>query len=402
MQVKHLSLTNFRNYARLELALPSPRTVIQGDNAQGKTNLLESIYMLATTRSHRAGMERELISWEAVKEGQPWARIAAQVERAGGTLQVEIALSTAEAAVSYSPSGRHGAALGQVQKRIRINGLPRRALDLVGQVNVVMFSSDDIATISGAPAWRRRYLNLTLSQIDRRYLRALQRYARVLAQRNHLLKLVREGRATPHELDFWDRELVENGAYLTVERQRAIASLEGLARRIHRDLTAGREELCLAYIASAAQGHGEGASAGLAEPEVARLLSQGLGAARDREVAAGASLVGPHRDDLRFLCHGVDMGIYGSRGQQRTVALSLKLAEAEFMLSRSGETPVLLLDDVLSELDKPRRRHLLSSLAGCQVLITTTDLDPFEASFLAQATVLQVSEGRVDPACTTT
>ena len=390
MQVKHLSLTNFRNYARLELDLPPHPTVIQGDNAQGKTNLLEGIYMLATTRSHRAGTERELINWGAAREGQPWARIAALVERAGGPLQVEIALSAAEAS-AIPGHGRGGeAALGQVQKRIRINGLRRRALELVGQVNVVMFSSDDIAVIGGAPSLRRRYLNLTISQVDRRYLRTLQRYARVLSQRNHLLRLIREGRATPHELEFWDRELVENGAYLTVERHRAVASLEGLARRIHQSLTAGREELALIYLASAAQGPAEPAA-------VAQRLSQRLNAARDREVAAGTSLVGPHRDDLRFLGNGVDMGIYGSRGQQRTIALSLKLAEAEFMLSRSGEPPVLLLDDVLSELDKPRRGHLFSALASYQqVLITTTDLDPFEAEFLAQATVLRVTEGRVE------
>ena len=359
-------MTNFRNYERLELDLPPHVTVLQGDNAQGKTNLLEAIYLLATAKSHRATTERELINWSTPREGSGMARLLAQVQKASGSLRVEIALVTAD------PDDAH------VQKRIRVNGVPRRAIDLVGQVNVVIFSSQDIDLIGGAPSLRRRYLDITNSQVDSRYLRALQRYNKVLLQRNHLLRLIGERRAEEGQLGFWDRELVETGSYLTAERQLMVAELDELARPIHHQLSSG-ESLKIVHLPSAT---GD--------------FHQRLTEARRKEIAQGMTLVGPHRDDLAFLVNDVDMNTYSSRGQQRTITLSLKLAEARFICSKMGEEPILLLDDVLSELDSKRRHHLLGSIASYQqVVITTTDLDRFDADFLAEAALFQVREGRI-------
>jgi len=270
-----------------------------------------------------------------------------------------------------------------VQKRIKLNGINRRAIDLIGQVNVVLFGSQDIDLIAGAPSIRRRYLDLTNSQVNSRYLRALQQYNKVIAQRNHLLRLIGEHRAQSDQLDFWDRELLEHGSYIIDARKLMVAELEELAQPTHHQLTAGRERLRVTYLPSV----------GAAE------FQDRLQQVRDREVAQGMSVVGPHRDNLSFIANDIDMNIYGSRGQQRTIALSLKLAEARFMNSKTDDAPILLLDDVLSELDLTRRQHLLDFLTSQhQVIITTTDLNCFTPAFLAtEASLFQVKEGTLTP-----
>ncbi len=370
--IQHLSLANFRNYVRLELSLPPRTTLLLGDNAQGKSNFLEAIYLLATGKSPRAGADAELINWAALKQS-PVARLEAQVQRAAGSLRLETALRahiTSEEQPHY------------VQKRVRINGVVRRAVDLIGLMNVVLFSPKDIDLVDGEPALRRRYLDITNSQVDQHYLRCLQRYQRVLRQRNRLLRLIAERRARPQELDFWDQELVDAGSYLIQQRGQTVAALDELARLIHEQLTGSQEQLNILYKRSVSQ------------EEFPRALFQ----SRDKELAQAMTLVGPHRDDLRFLVQEKDMATYGSRGQNRTVALSLKLAEAQFFTSKSGDPPILLLDDVLSELDVPRRHHLLQAAPGYhQVVITSSDSDRFPADFWAQATKFRVSAGTIEP-----
>ncbi len=397
MIITHLSLTNFRNYASLEFDLPPHTTVFQGENAQGKSNLLEAIYILATSRSPRTLSDRELINWDAFKEEIPACRMASVVRKAGSELKLEIALSARAANPPRSddlfrrwqPTTRSS----PVQKRIRINGVVRHAADLIGQLNVVTFSVYDIDLVGGEPALCRRYLDITNSQIDHKYLRNLQRYNRVLWQRNQLLRLISENKANPDELAFWDEQLVETGAYLIVQREHTVAALNQLIQGIHEELSGGQGKLNLVYLRSIDRQREESEA-----KETAGVFTKALQAARDKEIAQGMSLVGPHRDDLRFLVGEVDAGIYASRGQQRTVALSLKLAEAKLMLSVTKEHPVVLLDDVLSELDARRRHHLLDSAASYQqVLITTTDLDRFEQSFLSQASLFRVTQGYIEP-----
>jgi DNA replication and repair protein RecF len=397
--ITHLSLTNFRNYASLELDLPPHITVLQGDNAQGKSNLLEAIYILATSRSPRTTSDRELINWSALRDELSACRLVADVKKAKGKLHLEIAISSKASGIQEKDifSWRRQQMVNAIpaQKRIKINGVVRRAVDLIGQLNVVTFSVHDIDLVGGEPALRRRYLDITISQIDHQYLRSLQRYQRVLWQRNQLLRAIAENKSSPDELAFWDKELVQTGAYITVNRERTVAALDRLAQTIHDELSGEQGRLSLVYFRSIDREKGKEDSQ---IQEIADKFAQALNAVRNREIAQGASLIGPHRDDLRFLVNEVDAGIYGSRGQQRTIALALKLAEARLMQSKTGELPVLLLDDVLSELDAKRRHHLLdAAVKHEQVIITATDLDRFEPGFLKQATLFKVSQGRIEP-----
>jgi len=304
---------------------------------------------------------------------------------------VPLSYSAGTAPGAGSKASKHS----QTYKRIKVNGVPRRATDLVGLINVVAFSVHDIDIIDGEPALRRHYLDVTNCQLDSQYMRHLQRYQKVLSQRNRLLRQIAENQATEEELSFWDHELILTGSYLSVQRDHLVAEIERLAQDIHGELSGSGDVLTIAYISSIHKEIGKGDSR---IEETADLFTRSLQAARVREVAQGVTLVGPHRDDLRFLTNDVDTGIFGSRGQQRTIALSLKLAEASFMLQKTGDHPILLLDDVLSELDSRRRDHLLQSVARYrQVLMTTTDLDHFETVFLEQASLFNVEDGTVQP-----
>ncbi len=394
MRCTHLSLVNFRNYLRLELDLEAGVTVLVGDNAQGKSNLLEALFVLATTKSFRASAERELINWGALAESPAYARIGARVERASGPLRLEILIREDER--RFDPLSPQEA-MATVTKRIKVNGVQRRAIDTLGLVNVVLFSPQDIDLVQGSPQVRRRYLDVTIAQTDRRYCRALAHYNKVLLQRNHLLRQIRERHARADQLFVWDQELVRTGAFITWQRWRAVNALHRLAHAIHRDLADQQELLAVHYRASIAlpTPWPEGPAEAVVSALATRFQEQ-LERARDRELAQGVSLVGPHRDDLAFTVDGRPLNLYGSRGQQRTVALAMKLAEAAYMREQTGEPPILLLDDLMSELDETRRRRVLAALApDQQVILTTTDLEALTPDFLAAATVLRVTRGLV-------
>jgi DNA replication and repair protein RecF len=377
---------SFRNYARLELALSPGITILVGDNAQGKSNLLEALYLLATTKSFRASADRELINWRASATELSYARLIADVRRGGGREKVEIVVREEPRVESTEPT--NGPA---TSKRLKINDLPKRAIDFLGAVNVVMFAPTDIELVDGPPSICRRYLDITISQVDPRYVRALSRYNRVFVQRNHLLRQLRDHHGRPEHLEPWDQELAEAGAYVVQQRAATIDLLGELSRDVFRELTGRLEQMEVAYRPSVEL------SATDAEPAgIVRAFLRQLQQSRGREIAAGASLSGPHRDDLAFVVDGRPMGTYGSRGQQRTVALALKLAEAQFLHRRTGEEPILLLDDVLSELDESRRRHVLEAIARTQqVIFTSTDLKPYAPDFLARASVLTVCAGTI-------
>jgi DNA replication and repair protein RecF len=378
MRLSHLSLHNFRNYVRLDLDLRPGVTLLLGDNAQGKTNLLEAIYYLATTRSPHAGADRELVNWLAVdEEPLPYARLVGRVARAASDLTIEITLTQ---------QANNGT---RYRKQIRLNGVAKRAMDLLGQLNVVLFLPDDIALVFGSPSRRRRYLDATLCQIDPPYCRTLSQYNQIVTQRNALLRDLRERGGDPAQLAFWDERLVQHGAYLVARRWEALVALDELARAVHNELTDRAERLHLRYVPSV-EIDGQGAVDAVQAAFQAQL--EGL---RRREIAAGVTLVGPHRDEMRFLINDVDAGIYGSRGQQRTAALALKLAEVDLMRRETGEHPVLLLDDVLSELDAHRRRFLLHYLddGPQQAVITATELDTVPETFLQRCHLWRVQMG---------
>jgi len=401
--LSHLSLTHFRNYARLELDFTPPLTLLQGQNAQGKTNLLEAIFFLATSKPVHAQSEREIVDWLAQREPIPYCRVGAQVEADGRPLELEILLTPREDRAIFV-------------KQIKINGVPRRSMDLVGLLRAVLFLPEDIRLIDGGPGERRRYLDIALCQIDRGYCRTLAAFQQVLAQRNSLLKNLREQEVKPNtpavdaQLAFWDERLIQHGAAVVTRRHNFVLELEQVARARHAELSGGQEELAFQYLPSfnpglMAEHEYEQLREGLtADVPRAPLAVGGVSAAyqrkllsrRAREVMAGSTLYGPHRDDLRFLANGRDLRLFGSRGQQRSAALSLKLAEVRVMTTATGAAPLLLLDDVMSELDAQRRAMLLSVLDGVeQAILTTTDWEDFTPAFRARAQKLQVATGAV-------
>lgn len=383
MYLKHLSLSNFRNYVRLDLEFPLGIILLQGGNAQGKTNLLEAIYYLATANSPRAETDRELINWLADEEDIPYARLDAHVQKGDGRQRIEIAL------VESPNQG--------LRKHIRLNSVDKSTSDLVGQMNVVLFVPWDVELVAGSPSDRRSYLDSIFCQIDAPYQRSLTRYNRLLSQRNHLLKSLGQGRGDPSRLLFWDQKLAEEGAYIIVSRQRLVADLDELARPIHLELTGGKEHLRLRYKPSFDPRSDLPQQPSLTVEKIAAAFRKHLRQARKLEIQRGMTLTGPQRDELRFLVGGVDMNVFGSRGQQRTIVLALKLAEVELLHRKTGEWPILLLDEVMSELDEPRRRYLMRTIERVkQAILTTTDWNDYNADFLAEATLWQVQEGRIE------
>jgi DNA replication and repair protein RecF len=405
MHLSHLSLTHFRNYRRLELDFVAPLALLQGQNAQGKTNLLEAVFFLATSKPVHALTEREIVDWQADAEPIPYCRVAAHVQAEGRPLALEIILTPRGDGTNFT-------------KQVKINGAPRRSMDLIGLLRAVLFLPEDIRLVDGGPAERRRYLDIALCQIDRTYCRALSAYQQVLTQRNGLLKALREQEMSPAapaveaQLAFWDERLVQHGAAVIARRQDFVAALETIARLRHAELSGGRETLALQYVPSFNPGTMteqafEWLRAGqpVDDPpvsvdagQVAATFMRKLASRRGREIAAGNTLYGPHRDDLRFLANGRDLRLYGSRGQQRSAALALKLAEVQVMTAATGAAPLLLLDDVMSELDAQRRATLLATLEGIdQAIVTTTDWDDFTPEFRSHAQLLQVDAGIVRP-----
>ena len=398
MHIEHLSLTNFRNYARLEWTLPKGTTVIHGANAQGKTSLLEAIYYLATSRSPYTNSDRQLIHWRVENDPIPYARLAAEVCTRHSPLdRVEMTLMLDN---TNGDSARF-------KKVVKINGLEKRVMDLVGLVNVVLFLPRDLTLVEGSPADRRRFMNDTLAQVDGDYLEALNTYERALPQRNALLRRIGDNLAAPHELDYWDAQIVKAGAVLVAGRQSFLRELEADAQRAHHDLTGKAETLTLEYQPSftpTAGGDGQlsfnttglDLHRELTSDQIAPQFASQLEAERAESIKRGVTLSGPHRDELRLHINGHDAGLYGSRGQARTAVMALKLAELNWMKQRIGEWPLLLLDEVIAELDAHRRAYLLERLDGAtQTLMTTTELDIFTDSFLDRTAVLHIVDGQI-------
>jgi len=390
LYVRRLQLVNFRNYRDLDLSLSPGKLVFLGDNAQGKSNLLEAVYLLASARSARAGQDAEMVGRAAETVEQPFARAVASVERSAGPVQVE-------ALIVGAPRLAGGQAL-RAGKRLRVNGMPRRAVDLVGQLRAVLFTADDLNIISGGPAERRRFLDLMLSQADRRYYAALQRYGRVLQQRNAVLRRIREGLAGSDELAFWDESLAREGGVIVASRLSVAGRLASEASRAHRYLSGAAESLTTTYKPRLGDEWEALVSAGGHDAAgVQRLLAAAILSSRRRDVAAGASLVGPHRDDVFIEINGAPAAAFGSRAQIRTASLALRLAEARLLREDIADAPVVLLDDIVSELDGRRRRSVLEGIADFdQVWLTATDASSLAPDFLSEAHVFQVSEGTLE------
>jgi DNA replication and repair protein RecF len=398
MHLNHLSLTNFRNFSRLDVDMPSGAVLIMGDNAQGKTSLLEAVYFLATFVSFQASSERQLINFIAGREPLAVARIVGDYSLAGASHRIEVR-------AIQEPNGI--ASTMRLRKEVLVDGVKRKLSEAVGLFNAVLFLPQMMAVIEGAPEERRRYLNLALAQVQPNYPEMLADYTKTLTQRNALLKQLSERGGDPGQLVYWDEQLALTGAHLIHARIGVIRELEILAARLHRELTHGDEVLRLCYQPSYDPfplPPGQFAlpfdslidRSRLSIEEIRLGLLKKLEAARPDEIARGVTLYGPHRDEMRFLSNGMDLGIYGSRGQVRTALLALKLAEVSWMKGKTGHWPVLLLDEVLAELDAQRRTDLLRRLAEArQVMLTTTDLDGFTPEFVQSSKVLYIQAGRL-------
>lgn len=410
MNLSHLSLTHFRNYQHLELDFQGRFTLLQGQNAQGKTNLLEAIFFLATSKPVHAQTEREVVDWRADEEPIPYSRVSGRIQNKTETFDLEVLLTPRGDGVNFT-------------KQVKVNGVSRRSMDLVGLLRAVLFLPEDIKLVDGAPGERRRHLDIALCQIDRSYCRALADYQKVMTQRNSLLRKLSEQDARPTaddvaaQLAFWDEKLVTHGSVVIARRAAFLAQLGEAACHRHTELSERQETLQLHYLPSFNPGcwsdtdfarltDERSADGVLVTPTavsadvatVATHYHARLRSRRGREIAAGTTLYGPHRDNFRFVANGRDLRTFGSRGQQRTAALALKLAEVQISTATTGVTPLLLLDDVMSELDNRRRQTLLTALDGVeQVIITTTDWAAFAPDFRAAAQLLHVEQGHIQP-----
>lgn len=399
MRLRRLSLTNFRSLTRLDAELPERALVLTGGNAQGKTSVLEAIYFLAAFTSFQTSVDRQMVNFHEARNPLAVTRLVADYQR--GRMKHRL-----EARLILEPTGANGQRL---RKEILLDGAKRNANEVIGHFNAVIFAPQMSQIVEGGPEERRRYLNMALSQAVPAYAQALSEYSGALSQRNALLKALNENGSSSGQLEVWDAALARLGSQIIHWRIGAVQEIERLASRIHHELTRGSEILRLSY---------EPAYDPLPKPN--GQLGLKLDAAIDRssielkeihdgflarlrqmrgeEIARGMTTIGPHRDDLRFIINKADAGDYGSRGQIRTTLLALKLAEVEWMKERTGEYPVILLDEVMAELDSARRADLLKYAAqDRQVLFTTTDLALFSNEFMANAEVWDVKGGTVSP-----
>lgn len=367
MFVKKIALNHYRNYTRFELKTESSVNIFVGANAQGKTNLLEAIYVLALTRSHRARHDAELIQWN-----EDQATLHCELEKKYGPCTLDLTIS---------PQG----------KKAKINGLEQKKLSqYVGAMNVVLFAPEDLDIVKGSPGVRRRFLDMEIGQIYPAYLYDLSQYQRILQQRNNYLKRLDDPAAADPLLDAWNEQFVRYGIKIIKKRQSFINKLQSRVAPIHARLTGQSEKLCLQYRPSFVCEPSEDETV-LFERYMVK-LSQ----VKEQEIRRGMSLVGPHRDDLLFYINDMDVQSFGSQGQQRTTALSVKLAEIELIHEEIGDYPILLLDDVLSELDHSRQTQLIEAFQDkIQTFITTTAIEQIRLDRLHSASTFHIRAGSV-------
>jgi len=392
--LKRLSLTNFRNFTRLDMDVPRRSVLLVGDNAQGKTSILEAIYFLAALTSFQTNADRQMVNFLEARNTPAVGRIVGEYARGARTHKLEVRLI-------LEPTGVNGQRL---RKEILLDGVKKQASDVIGKFSAVVFVPQMSQIIEGGPDERRRYLNLALAQAIPAYAGALSDYTKALEQRNALLKILNERAGNADQLEVWDETLARLGAQIILWRIAAVQELEKQAARIHLELTRRDEVLRLAYEPSfdplpkiALKLDAPVDRSGLELKDIQRGFLDRLRGARSEEIARGMTTIGPHRDELRFLANKIDLGDYGSRGQIRTALLSLKLAEVAWIKSRTAQWPVILLDEVMAELDLGRRADLLKYLGETeQSLLTATDLNMFTPEFVEGAKVWRVENGKVD------
>lgn len=358
MVIQSLELSNFRNYDFLNIVFDKGTNILYGDNAQGKTNILEAIYLCATTKSHKGSKDKDI-----VKFGQEEGHIRTYVKKDGQDIRIDMHLRKNKT------------------KGIAIDGTRiKKASELLGIMNVVFFSPEDLSIIKNGPSERRRFVDMELCQLDPMYLHHLNQYNKIVNQRNRLLKDMWADETLKETLDVWDLQLAMYGEQIIRRRREFIGQLNEILYGIHKNLSGGKEELQIRY-----------------EPDCKEEeLSERLKKNRDRDIRLKQTSAGPHRDDFSFMTGEIDIRKFGSQGQQRTAALSLKLSEIELVKQMTKDTPILLLDDVLSELDANRQNYLLNSIGDIQTIVTCTGLDEFVNNRFEINKVFRVTQGSVE------
>ena len=370
MKLTELNLHHFRNYDEAQVEFSPQINVLIGENAQGKTNLLESIYVLAMTRSHRTNNDRELIEF-----GKDAAQIKGTVQRELGSLKLELDI------------GKHG-------KKAKANHLEKARLsEYLGQLNVILFAPEDLALVKGAPTVRRRFIDMEFGQVSPKYLHDLTQYRDILKQRNRYLKQLQSHEAQDQlYLEVLSEQLAAVGGAIISQRVKFLSELEGYAQELHQSITQGRENLTFEYSSAVKD------VSALTEVELSEALMDLYRQNQSKEIFQGTTLYGPHRDDVRFLINHKNVQTYGSQGQQRTTALSVKLAEIDLMKNQTGEYPILLLDDVLSELDGARQTHLLKTIQDkIQTFLTTPGLSDVARNLIKEPRIFHIRDGQIFP-----
>lgn len=370
MKLTELNLHHFRNYNEAQVEFSPQINVLIGENAQGKTNLLESIYVLAMTRSHRTNNDRELIEF-----GKDAAQIRGTVQRELGSLKLELDI------------GKHG-------KKAKANHLEKARLsEYLGQLNVILFAPEDLALVKGAPTVRRRFIDMEFGQVSPKYLHDLTQYRDILKQRNRYLKQLQSHEAQDQlYLEVLSEQLAAVGGAIISQRVKFLSELEGYAQELHQSITQGRENLTFEYSSAVKD------ASTLTEVELSEALMDLYRQNQSKEIFQGTTLYGPHRDDVRFLINHKNVQTYGSQGQQRTTALSVKLAEIDLMKNQTGEYPILLLDDVLSELDGARQTHLLKTIQDkVQTFLTTPGLSDVARNLIKEPRIFHIRDGQIIP-----
>ncbi len=368
MFLTHLSLKNYRNYKSEEIEFTNNVNVILGENAQGKTNMMEAIYVLAMAKSHRTTNDKELIRWE-----EEYAKIEGRAMKRNGPLSLQLIIS-------------------KKGKKARSNHIEQPKLSqYVGNINVVMFAPEDLNLVKGSPQVRRRFIDMEIGQISTVYMHDLSQYQKILQQRNHYLKLLQARQHNDETvLDVLTEQLIELAAKITLKRYEFLQLLQKWAEPIHYEISRGLEKLQIKYHPSVDVSE---------KMELSRIIeaySEKFDKIKEKEINRGMTLAGPHRDDISFDVNEKDVQTFGSQGQQRTTALSIKLAEIELIFSEIGDYPILLLDDVLSELDDFRQTHLLNTIRQkVQTFVTTTSIDGIEHDVIKEAAIYNVRSGHI-------
>ncbi len=397
MFLTHLSLSNFRSFARLDVDVPRRVVLLTGSNAQGKTSVLEAVYFLAAFTSFQTHADRQLVNFLEAKKDLGVGRLVAEYTRGLAKHRLEVRLVLEGV----------GATGQRLRKEILLDGIKRPLTEVIGHFNAVIVVPQMTQILEGGPEDRRRYLNLALAQTVPGYAHVLREYGQALTQRNALLKQLADQGGDKSQLDFWDETITRFGANIILRRIEAVHEIEKLAARIHRDLTNGTEVLRILYQPAydpLPPPDGQIAMPlktsvkrnGFSEEDIRQGFDLALKKFRSEEIRRGVTVLGPHRDELSFLANGIDLSDFGSRGQVRTTLLALKLAEIEWMKARTGQWPVLLLDEVMAELDTQRKLDLLAYLDKVeQAMLTTTDMNLFSPGFVENSEQWEISAGTV-------